>query len=172
MDPDIHVERLAMLSLEDKATEDNKEKKDDKDKTEDKQKTPKWRRIPRTVSEDKDTHEQPGAHEAEEEGKRERTWKDLGKYSPHHVEASGKWPRWRKWNPNKGPYHRESKETEEDAQEDMPKLDNKEHASSSSTSSSTTLTFWDADGIWHEYGGDWWKRREDGWWEKWQKPSQ
>jgi len=76
------------------------------------------------------------------------------------------------WNPNKGPYHRESKEKEEAAQEDMPKLGNKEQASSSSTSSSRPLTFWDADGIWHEYGGDWWKEREDGWWEKWKGPSQ
>ena len=93
----------------------------------------------------------------------------MGKYNPYHVEASGKWPRWRNWNPNKGPYHRESKEKEEGYQVDMPNLENQQPSSSSGASSTT---YWDHDGIWHEYGGDWWKEREDGWWEKWQKPSQ
>jgi hypothetical protein len=61
---------------------------------------------------------------------------------------------------------------------------NKNETSTSTSSSSTSAlslpivhevdpgVYWDQDGVWEEWGGDWWKKHDDGWWEKWQQPPE
>jgi hypothetical protein len=100
-----------------------------------------------------------------EDHKRMRSWADEGKTNPRHWEESAKWPRWRRWNPNKGAYHKEEEEMEE----------NKKATTSTSSSSGTTGTtsgtdpdvYWDSEGRWHQWGRDWWQQDDSGWWQKW-----
>jgi len=160
MDPDIHLERLAMLSLEDNKKVDAQKEKDDKPHHQ------KWHRIPREVNETKESqHDQND----EEDHKRMRPWADEGKTNPY--QQSGKWPRWRQWNPNKGPYRREKEKKKANTAEGST-------SSSSGTARTTTTTttdadvYWDSEGRWHLWWGGWWKQDESGWWEKWQQPLQ
>ena len=173
MDPDIHLERLAKLSLEDNKKVDAQEEKDDKDNKDDKQHHKKWDRIHREVSETKESqHDQND----QEDHKRMRSWADEGKTNPRHVEESAKWPRWRGWNPNKGAYHKE----EEDYHKEEEEMEEKKQATTSTSSSSGTTgtattdpdVYWDSEGSWHQWGGDWWQQDENGRWQKWQLPLQ
>lgn len=104
----------------------------------------------------------------------------LGKINKQHVENSGKWPRWRQWNPNKGPYHREPfKEDqllEPNKPMEVPDLTQGGQASSSGGTPELAKAgggvYWDSEGRWEEWGGDWWKQNAStGWWEKWQEPE-
>ena len=149
MHPDIHLERLAKLSLEDNKKVDAQEEKDDKDNKDDKQHNKKWHRIHREVSETKESqHDQND----QEDHNRMRSWADEGKTNPRHVEESAKWPRWRGWNPNKGAYHKEEVEEK--------KANTVDPSAASSSSSGTAMTattdpdvYWDSEGRWHQWGG-------------------
>jgi len=122
---------------------------------------------------------------------------ELEKVNLRHVETSGKWPRWHQWNPNKGPYNRvenhplgmEGSNAEfEDNQDlflpqDTMNTSGATSASGAASSSGGTSevvqitevgddVYWDADGVWEQWGGDWWKRHPTGWWEKWTEPTE
>ena len=38
--------------------------------------------------------------------------------------------------------------------------------------SADTDIYWDSEGTWHFYNGDWWLLQEDGWWRKWDGEQQ
>ena len=41
-----------------------------------------------------------------------------------------------------------------------------------SASSEGTQVFWDKSGVWEMWGGEWSKKTNRGWWEKWRKDGQ
>ena len=143
--------------------------------------TKTWHRIQRVVSETEESQHEENDPEGH---KRMRSWADEERRGPRHLEESAKWPRWRGWNPNKGPYHKE----EEDYHKEEEKMEAKKNeeeeeeknkpttggSSSSGTTGTTTSsdTYWDWGGVWHQWGGDWWQQDDNGWWQKWQLPLQ
>jgi hypothetical protein len=136
MDPDTTLERLAMLSLDDKATADDNKKKEEENK-QDKEAPgemprPKntWRRTPREVH--KTTDKQEEQVEQAEDKKRlpERAWEEEGNYNSYQEEHEAKWPRWRGYNTEKGTFTRHWEQTRDHSQTE----EDVQHQSRSSSS--------------------------------------
>jgi outer membrane biosynthesis protein TonB len=197
MDPDTTLERLAMLSLDDKAKpDDNKEKDDehqhDKEAPEEMPRHKKtWKRIPREVPEttDKEETQEEQKQQHEEEWKRypERAWEEEGKYNSYHREHSAKWPRWRAYSTNKGTFTRHWEKTGDQSQNEE-EVQNQSQSSSSNQvienqesltqnqedmviteASDKSKVYWDKNGVWEWYGGLWWKQNESGYWHRWEE---
>jgi hypothetical protein len=179
MDPDTALERLAMLSLDDKATADDNKKKEEENK-QDKEAPgemprPKntWRRIPREVQ--KTTDKQEEQVEQAEDKKRlpERAWEEEGNYNSYQEEEQTTWPRWRGYSTEKGTYTRHWEDVQHENQ-------NQSSSSSSNQGNYNSYQeekekkqdkeakfFWNQDGVWEFYNGLWWKQDETGYGHRW-----